>query len=306
MIAYIARRLLSGGAVLAGLVMFTFLATYLIGDPVNLLVDREFSTDADRQAILRAGGFDRPLGRQFLDFAGGAARGNFGTSIWQNRPASRVVLERLPATALLAVAAMLVTVAVSIPAAVIAGRYAGRWPDAVITTLAVAGASTASFWWALMLISVLAVRMTWLPTSGYGGVRYLVLPVLAMSPQAIGRVTQVLQANVADQLRQGYVSTARAKGLRERTVMGRHVLRNTLLVAVTLVGVELAALLSGAVLVESIFAWPGVGQVALQAIQRRDLPVLIAAVFYIGVVVTVLNIAVDTTYTALDPRVRLG
>lgn len=303
--AYLARRLLSGFGVIAGLVVFSFFATHYIGDPVYLMVDKEFSSPEDRQRLLEAGGFDRPVWAQFVDFAGGAVRGDFGRSIWQNRPASAVVIERLPATVLLAGAAVAFTWAVAIPAAVIAGRNAGRWPDTLITALATAGASTASFWWALVLIIVFAVELDWLATSGYGSWRHLILPVLALTPLAIGRITQVLQTSVATELRQAYVATARAKGLRERTVLNRHVLRNSTIVGVTLLGGEIVGLLNGAVLVESIFAWPGVGQAALQAIQRRDLPVLMASVFYVGVLVTVVNLLVDLAYAHLDPRVRL-
>jgi peptide/nickel transport system permease protein len=287
-------------------VIFTCLATHFIGDPVNLLVDREFSGEEDRQELIAAGGFDRPVWVQFGDYAAGVARGDFGRSIWQNRPAARVVLERVPATALLAAVALVFTWVVAVPAAVLAARNAGRWPDTLVTALATAGASTASFWWALVLILIFAVRLGWLPTSGYGGWQFLVLPVLALTPGAIGRITQVLQSSLMTELRQPYIATARAKGLRERTVVGRHLLRNTALVGVTLLGAEVIGLLNGAVLVESIFAWPGVGQVTLQAIHRRDLPVLMAAVFYVGVLVTAVNLLVDLLYVYLDPRVRLS
>jgi peptide/nickel transport system permease protein len=292
--------------VIAGLVMVCFIAAWVIGDPVDLLTDKEFTTQAERDALAAAAGFDRPLHRQFLDYAGGVVRGDFGTSVWQNRPAAEVVLERVPATVLLAAVALAVTALVTVPAAVFAGRHAGRWPETVVTALATAAASTASFWWGLVLILVLAVRFQLLPTSGYGSWEHIVLPVLALTPQPIGRITQVLGTNVAGELRQQYVGTARSKGLRERTVMRRHVLRNTAIVGVTLFGGELAALLNGAVLVESIFAWPGVGQVALTAVQRRDLPVLMASVFYVGVLVTMLNLLVDLMYAWLDPRIRFA
>lgn len=304
MSTYLFARLINGVLVIAGLIVFAFLASHYIGDPVNLLVDRELNTEADRQAIIAAGGFDRPVWKQFVEFAGRAVRGDFGRSIWQNRSATTVVLERLPATALLAVAAIIATWLIALPAAVVAARRAGEWPDTVITTLSTAAASIASFWWALVLIIVLAVELSLLPTSGYGAPQYFVLPLLAMVPPAAGRITLVLQSSLAGEFRQPYVSTARAKGLSERTVVRRHVLRNASILAVTLLGGEVIGLMNGVVLVESIFAWPGVGQVALQAVQRRDLPVLMASVFYIGLVVTVVNLLVDVAYAALDPRVR--
>lgn len=306
MTAYLIRRLLSGGAVITGLVVFAFMATHAIGDPTFLLTDRELDTPADRERIIQAGGFDRPLLVQFGDYIGGVARGDFGRSIWQNRPASTVVLERLPATALLAGITIVVVWLIAVPAAVFAARQTGRWPETVITVLSMACASVASFWWGLVLIVVLAVQFRLLPTSGYGDWRHIVLPVLALAPPSIGRITQVLQTSVTSELRLPYVATARSKGLGERTVMRRHVLKNAAIIAITLLGAEVIGLLNGVVLVETIFAWPGIGQVALQAVQRRDLPVLMASVFYVGVLVTVTNLIVDLAYAYLDPRIRFA
>lgn len=303
--AYLIRRVLSGVAVIVGLVVFVFFATHYIGDPVFLLVDREFSTEADRQELIEANGFDRPIWEQFEDFASGVLRGDLGDSILQGRPASEIVIERIPGTLLLTASALLFTFVISIPAAVVGARNAGRWPETVITTASTAMASVASFWLALGLIFVLAVRLPILPTSGYGSWQQLILPVLALSTPAIGQITQLVQASLTSELHQPYVTTARSKGLRERVVVARHILRNTALVTVTVFGSMLAVLLNGTVLIESIFAWPGVGQVGLQAVQQRDLPVLTAAVVYIGVLVTVINLALDLLYAYLDPRVRL-
>ena len=302
---YVIRRVLSGMAVVAGLLVFVFFATHYIGDPVYLLVDSELSTDEDRQALIEQHGFDRPVWEQFADFASGVVRGDLGDSIIQGRPATEVVTERLPGTLLLTGAAIIFTFLVSIPAAVVAARNAGRWPETVITTLSTGMASTASFWLALGLIFVLAVRMPVLPTSGYGSWQNLILPTVALSTPAIGQITQLVQSSLTNELRQAYVVTARSKGLREQVIVTRHVLRNTALVTVTVFGGMLAALLNGTVLIESIFAWPGVGQVGLQAVQSRDLPVLTAAVIYIGVLVTAINLLVDLVYIYLDPRVRL-
>lgn len=307
MTRYLLARALGGAVVIVGLVVFSFLATHYIGDPVSLMVDSELSQDAeaDRQALLEAGGFNRPVWEQFYDYCIRVVQGDFGMSLWQNRPAADVVVERIPATLQLGAASVLVTFAVAIPAALVAARYDGRWPDAVISTVSTALASVAPFWLGMGLIFLLAVQLGLVPTSGYGSWRHAVLPVLTISAQPIGHVTQVLRANLASEMRQGYVATARAKGLAERTVLSRHVLRNSAIVAVTALGGLSATLMNGAVLVETIFAWPGIGQVGLQAVERRDLPVLIASVFYIGVVVTVINLLVDVAYVYLDPRVRL-
>lgn len=302
---YLARRGIGSVAVIAGLLVFTFLATHYIGDPVELLINRELSSDADREAIRAAGGYDRPLLEQFAGYTGQVLRGDFGTSIWQNRPASDVVLERVPSSLLLGGLTLAFSCAVAIPLAVAGARASGRWPSAVVTTLAAALSSVTPFWLALTLIVLFAVRLSILPTSGTGDWTHVILPVLALSAQPIGRLTQVLQATLSQEMRNQYVQTARAKGVGERQVVSRHVLRNSAIVAVTLLGGLLITLINGAVLVEAIFAWPGLGDVSLEAVRRRDLPVLTAAVFFIGVGVTIVNFAVDIAYVALDPRVRL-
>ncbi|GIW05590.1 MAG: glutathione ABC transporter permease [Dehalococcoidia bacterium] len=306
MTRYLIRRAVSGVLVIAALLTLAFFATHYIGDPVFLLVNREITDPADREAVIAAGGFDRPVWEQYARFAGAAIRGDFGQSIWQNRPATIVVLERLPATFLLAGVVLLFTVVVSVTLALVAARTAGRWPAAVITTGSTALGSIASFWLALVLILIVAVQLGLLPSSGFGSWQHLILPVLALSAAPIGRVTQVLQTELNAQLRQPYVTVAIAKGLTRSQVMLRHVLRNSAIAALTVLGGELVVMLSVAVLVESIFAWPGVGQVALQAIQKRDLPVVMAAVVYTGVAVTLVNLFVDLGYAALDPRIRLA
>lgn len=296
---------MSGSLVIVALIVFSFFATHYIGDPVSLMVDSELNTEEDRQALLEAGGFNRPVWTQFSDFATGALRGDFGESIWQNRPASEVVLERLPATGMLTGVAVLFIFLVSLPAAVYAARHRGKWQDTVITTVATAFASFTSFWLALALILVFAVQLSVLPTSGYGFWPHIILPVLALSTPAIGHVTQIMQAALVSEYSQQYVRTARAKGLSESVVAQRHVLRNAAIVGLTVLGSLVATLMSGTVLIESIFGWPGLGQVSLQAIERRDLPVLMAAVFFMGLLVTLINIAVDLLYAHVDPRVVL-
>lgn len=307
MTTYLIRRVLGSLLVVAGLLVLTFVATRYVGDPVDLLVDGELAVDAgaDRAAIRAAAGLDRPVLVQFADFAADAIRGDFGRSLWQNRPAGEIVAERIPASLLLTGTVVAFSFLVAMLLAVVGARNAGRWPAAVITTGATALASVTPFWLALALILVFAVNLDWLPTSGYGSPRQIVLPALALSAQPIGMLTQVLQTSLRDELRQQYVVTARSKGLRERLIVQRHVLRNTAIVAVTLVSGLLAGLVNGAVLAEAIFAWPGLGQISLQAVQQRDLPLLMATVFVVGVLVTVVNLAADLAYVALDPRLRL-
>jgi len=305
MSGYLARRALSGAGVVVGLLVIAFFATHYIGDPVYLLVDRELTTAEQREQLIRGAGFDRPVWEQFTSYFGGALRGDFGQSLWQNRAATTVVLERVPATALLAGSALLLTFAIAIPSAIFAASNRARWLNTAIVALTTAMGSLPSFWVALALIFLFAVELGWLPTSGYGGWRHLILPVLALAIGPIGRYTQVLEAGIAAELRRPYVATARAKGLSGHVVMTRHVLRNASIVAITLFGAELVLLLNGAVIIETIFAWPGVGNVALTAVQRRDLPVLMASVVYVGTLVTVINLLVDLAYAMADPRVRL-
>jgi len=302
---YILRRLGGGVLVVLGLLVFAFVVTHYIGDPLFLLIDPETSTEEDKQRIIAANGFDRPFHEQFVDFFGAAVRGDFGESILQNRPAADVAFERLPGTLILTALAMGTTFALAIPAAIVAVRYHGRWPELAVTTAGTAFAAVPSFWLALGLIFVFAVRLSLVPTSGFGSWNQLVLPVAALSLPAAGQIAQVIQASLLAELRRPYVATARAKGLAERVVMYRHVLRNTAIVAVTLFGSLLAALLNGTVIIESIFAVPGLGQVGLQAVQDRDLPVLMATVLYVGIVVTVLNLLVDIAYAYVDPRLGL-
>lgn len=292
---------------MAGLVVLTFLAAYVIGDPVNLIVDREFSVDvaAERAALREAGGFDRPVWVQFGDYISHAARGDFGQSLWQNRPAAQVVIERLPASAVLVGGAVLLAILVAVPLALLAARHAGGRLDTGLAAVAILFASLPSFWLALAMIYLFAIALPLLPTSGYGGARQAILPVLTLAALPAGHTMQVLQSAMVSEYRSQYVMVARAKGLGEWKIATRHVLRNALVVLVTQAGLLLVALIDGALLVETVFAWPGVGQLSLDAVERRDLPVLMAAVVIVGLFVTVVNLLVDVLYAVLDPRVRL-
>lgn len=305
MTAYLVRRLAGAFLVLAVLILAAFIATHYIGDPAFLLVDREFLSEAERQEIIRQGGFDRPFLAQFLEYLSSALRGDFGTSIWQNRPAAAVVLERIPRTALLGAASLALTFLVAIPAALIAASRPPGPARAAITTAATALASLPAFWLALGLVYLVAVEWRLLPTGGYGSWRHLVLPAIALAAGPIGRYTLILESAVARDLRQHYVRTARAKGLSESAVLVRHLLPNAAILGLTLLGGELIILLNGTLLIETIFSWPGVGEVAYSAVTRRDLPVLMAAVIYVAAIVLLVNLLVDLAYTVVDPRVRL-
>lgn len=277
--------------------------THLVGDPASLMLRPE-ATEEQRQAIRERLGLNDPIQVQFSRFIGGVVTGDFGDSIWQRVPALPVVLDRLPATLYLASTTLLLAVPLAIVLGIISAIRPGTVIDRIVTVVALGGVSTADFWLGLMLILLFAVRLGWLPTSGYGGVQYVVLPALALAFRPLGRISQVVRSAMLDQFGQPYVTTARAKGLTERVIVYLHTLKNAAIPIATLVGDEAASLLNGAVVIETVFGWPGVGILLIEAIERRDLPLIEASVFVIAVMIVTVNLLVDVVYTFLDPRVR--
>ena len=304
-IRYLARRLLHSVFVIVGVVVVVFLVMHMIGDPARLMLRPE-ATQEQYLALRKQLGLDDPIYVQFGRFVGGVLQGDFGVSLWQRIPAMPLVLHRLPATLYLT----LVTLAVALPAAVLLGVFSALKPgtvmDRIITVFSLGGVSMADFWLGLMLILVLAVEMGWFPTSGFGGPKFVVLPALTLAFRPIGRISQLARSTVLDELSKVYVMTARSKGLHERTVLFRHTLRNAAIPVITLAADEMASLLNGAVVIETVFAWPGIGILLIQAIEHRDFPVVEAAVFVIAVMVVFLNLIVDLVYSLIDPRVRFS
>jgi peptide/nickel transport system permease protein len=301
--AYMVRRFVHSLLVLLGLVVVVFFVTHSLGDPARLMLRPE-ATEEQVQALRESLGLNDPLLVQFGRYMSNLARGDFGDSIWQRVPALPVVLDRVPATLYLAG----VTLALALPLAVVLGIVSAIWPrspaDRVVTLVSLTGVSTADFWLGLMLILVFAVRLTWLPTSGFGGVEYVILPAIALAFRPLGRVSQVVRSSMLDEMSKNYVTTARAKGLRERAVLLFHTLKNAAIPIITLSGDEAAALLNGAVVIETLFGWPGVGVLLIQAIERRDLPVIEAAVITIAVMIVTVNLIVDLIYARIDPRIQ--
>jgi peptide/nickel transport system permease protein len=286
-------------------VVVVFFATHLVGDPASLMLRPE-ATEAQRQAVRERLGLNDPILVQFGRFLSGVARGDFGDSIWQRVPALPVVLSRVPATLYLASVTLLLAIPLSITMGIISAVRPGSFVDRVVTVVALSGVSTADFWLGLMLILLFAVRLGWLPTSGYGGLNYVLLPAIALAFRPLGRISQVVRSAMLDQFSQPYVTTARAKGLSERIVVYLHTLKNAAIPIATLVGDEAASLLNGAVVIETVFGWPGVGILLIQAIERRDLPLIEAAVIVIAIMIVTVNLLVDLAYSFLDPRVRYG
>jgi ABC-type dipeptide/oligopeptide/nickel transport system permease component len=300
---YVLRRLGRCVFVLFGVTLLAFVVSRLKGDPVLLMV-QPGATAADIEAMRRSLGLDGPLWLQFARFVGGALRGNLGMSIWQGQNVTSLLLERVPFTLRLSSLAILVVVAVGIPAGIVAARSRGGAWDQVIVAGAVAGQALPTFWVGLMLIYLFAVDWRLLPSFGAGDWRHLVMPVATLSLFSLARVTRLVRSSMLEVLNQDYIRTARAKGLATRRLLFRHALRNSLLPIITLVGLEYGVALGGSVITETIFALPGVGGLAVQAIFNRDFPLIQAVVLFTAAVFVAVNFLVDMLYLAIDPRVQ--
>lgn len=299
----ILERLAHAGFVVFGVSLLAFLLVHLTGDPATLLLPLD-ATDEDRARFRQAMGLDRPLVVQYVDFVVRAVRGDFGTSLRFQQPAMGLVIERLPATMALAAVALGLALLIGVPAGLLAGVRRGSVFDRVAMLVALAGQCVPAFWLGLMLILVFSVAIRVLPVSGGGTPAHLVLPGLTLSFYTMALVARLLRSNMLDVMRTDYVRTARAKGLSERTVVLRHALKNASIPVVTVVGLSAGYLLGGAVIVEQVFAYPGLGRLVYQSISNRDVPVVQAFVVLISLVVLAINLTVDLVYTLLDPRVR--
>lgn len=309
-VGFAVRRVMSSLVVIVAIPIVVFFLARLTGDPVPLIVaGAPTMTDEQVTALRQALGFYGPLHEQFATFLTRAIVGDFGTSIWQGRPAFELVFDRLPATALLAGAAFAFSLAVGLPVGALAARWHRRGFDRAVMLLALVGQSVPNFWLGLMLILVFAVGLGWLPTSGFGETwqsrpAHMVLPAVTLGLFGVARLARLTRSALLEVLGQDYIRTARGKGLRESVVFQRHALRNGLIPIVTILALDLGALLSGAVVTETIFAWPGAGRLMFQAIEQRDFPVIQAGVVVIAVIYTILNLSADLLYAAIDPRIR--
>jgi peptide/nickel transport system permease protein len=299
------RRIAQGFLVIFGVTVMVFVFTRMVGDPVKVMLPLEASPQ-ERAAFKHQLGLDRSIPVQFASYLGHLARGDLGTSLWQRRPAIDIVLEALPRTLELVLAAIALAVLLAIPLGVLAALRPGRTLDRVAVVLSLAGLSIPQFWLALLLILVFAVRIRLFPTAGMGGPEHLVLPMLALALPALGRIAMIVRSSMIDELNQQYVKTADAKGLPRRRIVGVHALRNASIPALTLTGWELIRALAGySVVVETVFAWPGVGLLANQALDQQDLILLQAIVFVVALMVVLVNVAIDILYKAVDPRIKL-
>ncbi len=303
MLRYIVRKLLHTVFVTLGVLTLAFAALRLSGDPAATMLPGDASVE-ELTALRHALGLDQPLFTQYIHFLSSALRGDFGLSLIQQQPALGLVLERLPATLELAFAALVLAVAVAIPLGILAALYRDRLVDIVAMAFAVFGQATPFFWMGIMLILLVSVRLGWLPTSGRGGIEHLILPAVTLATHLAALLARLTRTSMLEVLGENYLVTARAKGLSEPIVILGHALKNAAIPVTTLVGVQFGTLLGGSIVTEMIFAWPGVGRLAVLSIFSRDYPVVQASVFVLALSFVAINLAVDMLYGWLDPRIR--
>jgi peptide/nickel transport system permease protein len=303
MITFLIRRLPKTIAVLFGVTFFSFGLLFLTGDPASLMANEQW-TEEELQAFREEMGFNRPWPVQYIDFMADALRGDFGTSLRHRQPAMDLVLERMPATLQLTLAAMFLSVVIAFPVGIISALRRHSLLDHLSMALAMLGQAMPVFWLGIMLMLIFSIRLRWLPVSGTGDWTHLVLPALSLAMFPLGRNVRMIRSSLLTVLNENYIRTARAKGLRSQTILFVHTLRNALIPVVTLIGLQFGVLLGGAIVTETIFAWPGVGRLTVQAIYSKDFPIVQASVTLLATIFIFINLTMDGVYTLLDPRIR--
>lgn len=304
MTAYIVQRVLLAVLVVLGVSVITFFLTFLSGDPAVLMLPPDASSEQIAR-FRRDWGFDRPIIEQYASFMIRALQGDLGTSLRHGTPALPLITDRLPATFQLTLTAMLLAIGLAIPLGVISATNRGKLIDLLTMAVALLGQALPNFWLAIMAILLFAVTLGWLPTSGRGTWLHLVLPAGVLATGLMALLTRITRSSMLEILSEDYVRTARAKGLPHWAVLSRHALRNALIPLVTVIGLQFGYILGGAVVVETVFTWPGVGLFTIQAITNRDYPVVQAAVLILSTAVVIINLLVDLLYGLLDPRIRI-
>ena len=304
MTRFLVRRLLLTIPVLIGVATLVFSLIHLVpGDPVQSMLGESASPEDIAEMRGRLG-LDRPLVTQYVSFLKGVGTGNLGTSLRTNQPVTAAIAERLPATFELAFAAMLVAIAIAIPLGIVAAVGAGTHVDHAATTLALLGISIPNFWLGPLLAIVFSVTLGWLPVSGRGTPAHLILPAITLGAPLAAVLARMTRASVIEELRELYVLAARARGVSRVRAVLKHAFRNSLIPIVTVIGLQFGAVLTGAVITETIFAWPGVGRLLIQSISFRDYPLVQGCILLIAVTYVAMNLATDLVYGLLDPRIR--
>ncbi|MBD8218786.1 ABC transporter permease [Microbacterium sp. CFBP 13617] len=309
---FIGTRVLSSAVVLLGVLIVVFALVHLVpGDPVRLALGTRYTPEA-YEALRTASGLDRPLPEQFVSYVLHAVTGDFGVSFRNGQPITTTLLQRLPATVSLAVVGLVVALLISLPAGVYSALREGRVSDVIVRLSSQFGVSIPDFWLGMLLISLFSVTLGWLPASGYvaltddpaGWLRQVALPGLTVGLVAGAIMTRYIRAAVIDVASAGYVRTAVSKGLPRRIVVSRHIVRGALVPVLTIAGIQLATILGGVIVVEVVFAWPGLGRLVYDAVAARDYPLIQGAVLLVAVMFIVVNLIVDVLYAVVDPRIR--
>ncbi|MDY6997990.1 MAG: ABC transporter permease [Actinomycetota bacterium] len=311
---FVARRLVYSAVVLLGVAVVVFALVHLVpGDPVRIALGTRYTPEA-YDALRAASGLDRPILSQFFGFVGSAITGDLGVSFRNGDPVTLTLLERLPATISLGLAGIVIALLIALPAGIYSALREGKASDAIIRVSSQFGVSVPDFWMAILLIALFSTTLGWLPTSGYrplfddpvGWLRHIVLPALTVGLVAGAIMTRYVRSAVLEVAAMGYVRTARSKGLSPRVVTFRHTVRNALVPILTITGIQLATILSGVIVVEVVFAWPGLGRLVFNAVAARDYPLIQGAVLLIAALFLLINLVVDVLYAVVDPRIRLA
>jgi ABC-type dipeptide/oligopeptide/nickel transport system permease component len=300
---FLARRLAQGVLVVVGVMVIVFVLLHLTGNPAAILLPDQ-ATAAQVAAVTHNLGLDQPLGVQFVKYMQHALRGDFGESLYYRQPAMSLVLSHLPNSAILAAVAMGIAAALALPMGILAALYRGRFVDRMVMTISLVGYAVPTFWLAIMLILVFSVTLGWLPPSGFDSPKSLILPGLTLGLYEMALLSRLLRRGLVDAYGRDYIRTARAKGMGESSILATHAMKNALIPVITVFGLQLGALIGGAVITETIFAYPGVGYLVVQAIYQRDFPIVEAFVVVSATIIVLVNIGVDLLYGVLDPRVR--
>ncbi|TDL63976.1 ABC transporter permease [Rhodococcus qingshengii] len=303
---FILNRVLSGILVIFGISIFSFLLIHFIpGDPVKIMLGINASPE-QVEKLTHHLGLDKPLLVQYGQYIMNVFEGDFGTSLKTGRPVLTEILDRFPETVKLAVFGLFVAVVIGISLGILAARFKDSFIDKLCTALATLGVSIPSFWLAILFVMLFSVKLSWFPIANGTGFRDLILPAVTLGVVASTMIMRLTRNGMVEVLSNDYIRTARAKGLEDGLILFRHALRNVLIPVVTVIGLQLAALLGGTVIIEQVFNWPGLGTLALGAIMSRDFPLIQGIVLFMGVVYVSINILVDVLYSLIDPRVEMG
>ena len=305
MLRYLVGRLISAVITLLVVSAVVFVVAHLTGDPVRLLLPIEASNE-EVARVRHDLGLDQPLPLQYVTFLGQALHGDLGTSLRYRQPALAVIESRLPATAYLALAAMFIALVIAVPAGILSAARPGGVADGIARVVSLLGQALPAYWLGIMLIIVFAVWLRWLPAAGATSPTSVVLPAITLGLWPTARISRVLRASLLEALNADYVRTARAKGLAEARGVLLHAIRNALLPAITVIGLSVGLVFGGAIITETVFAWPGVGRLLLEAVSQRDYPMVQAIVLTFSGLFLLINLGVDLLYGALDPRIRLS